>query len=74
MNPGPYYVAFLQNNQLERQIVVHTFAEHFAFVYSILKPSEQWVMTELRGPFGLESDAQLCANGKLDAPHRWTFN
>ncbi len=57
---------------MQRQVIVHTFAEHFAFIYAVLKPTEQWVMTELVGPFGLEADALRGA--AVDGVCRWKFN
>ncbi len=73
-NPGPYYIAYLVNNTSEKQTVVHTFAEHFAFVYGILKPTEQWVLLELVGPFGLEADAVKYTVDGYGEPNRWKFN
>ena len=83
MNPGPWYIAILQDSSLNRQIIVHTFAEHYAFAYSIVKPKEQWAMLELIGPFGDEDQAQqiggLLQLGEFDGcledgVKRWNFN
>lgn len=68
-NPGPWYVATLQNSNGETKRIVHTFAEHFAFVYAVLRPEEKWVMTEVTGPFGSEQEAQ-----ETNPPNRWTFD
>lgn len=83
MNPGPWYIAILQDCALNRKIIVHTFAEHYAFAYGIVKPKEQWVMLELIGPFGDEDQAQQIGgliqlgefDGNLeDGINRWNFN
>ena len=86
-DPGPWYIANLAPNGRngESIYIVHTFAEHFAFIYSILKPSEQLIMLELIGPFGKRVEAEkiasllrckieskiICDEFKLN---RWEFN
>ncbi len=37
---------------------MHTFAEHFDFVYAVLEPAKQWSLRELIGPFERRSEAE----------------
>ncbi len=56
-NFGPWFVASLYSNETQ-QIIVHTFAEHFDFVYAVLEPAKKWRLRELLGPFEKKSEAE----------------
>lgn len=51
MNLGPWYIVKLTNGK-ENQIIVHTYAEHVAFVMT------NWRMTDLIGPFDKKEEAE----------------
>ena len=57
-DPGPWYIAKIRDVMGQEIIVVHTFAEHYVFIYSVIKPEEKWSMSELIGPFGRRADAE----------------
>jgi len=55
-DPGPWFIAKL-TSESSNEIVVHTFAEHFVFIYNVIG-DEKWVMSDLIGPFGRRADAE----------------
>ena len=76
MNWGPWYIVNLTNGK-DNQVIVHTYAEHVAFVM------ENWRMIELIGPFDVKSEAEKISRienlnfkevSKVFNVSYWSFN
>jgi|JI10StandDraft_1071094.scaffolds.fasta_scaffold01728_23 hypothetical protein len=62
MNLGPWNIAHLKNKHGKKKIVVHTNAQHFAFVLNVTEPDEEWQLIEWIGPIDVLKDAEKLAS------------